>query len=123
MDHEPDLVAKSAKFLDTHAFLIHRLTGHFRTSLACADPTGLIDMRLHTWSDDVMRKLGLKTGQFPDLVPPGTIIGRVSNSAAHASGLPAGLKLFEEVYQPLFPTLQPLLHRLAELIHGSEPPD
>jgi sugar (pentulose or hexulose) kinase len=93
MDHEPDLVAKSAKFLDTHAFLIHRLTGHFRTSLACADPTGLIDMRLHTWSDDVMRELGLKTGQFPDLVPPGTIIGHVSNTAALASGLPAGLPI------------------------------
>ena len=32
-------------------------------------------------------------------------------------------RLFDEVYQPLFPTLQPLLHRLAELIHGSGPPD
>jgi xylulokinase len=32
-------------------------------------------------------------------------------------------RLFEEVYQPLFPTLQPLLHRLAELVHNPGPPD
>ena len=27
-------------------------------------------------------------------------------------------RLYREVYQPLFPTLQPLIHRLAELTHG-----
>jgi xylulokinase len=26
-------------------------------------------------------------------------------------------RLYREVYQPLFPTLQPLVHRLAELTH------
>lgn len=26
--------------------------------------------------------------------------------------------LYREVYQPLFPTLQPLLHRLTKLTHG-----
>jgi sugar (pentulose or hexulose) kinase len=28
-------------------------------------------------------------------------------------------QLYSDVYQPLFPTLQPLIHRLAELTHGS----
>ncbi|MBI1879215.1 MAG: xylulose kinase [Chloroflexi bacterium] len=41
--HEPEIVAQADKFLDVHAFLVYRLTSHFRTSLACADPMGLVD--------------------------------------------------------------------------------
>jgi len=97
MQHEPETVARTCKFLDAHAFLVHRLTGDdgcaasARTSLACADPMGLIDIRKHTWASDVIHELGLRLEQFPDLVPPGTVIGHVSDTAATATGLPAGL--------------------------------
>jgi xylulokinase len=89
--HEPEIVAQAYKFLDTHAFLVYRLTGHFRTSLACADPMGLVDMQTHRWSADLMEALGLRLEQFPELAPPGDIIGHVSAEAAAATGLPAGL--------------------------------
>ena len=95
MQHEPAVVERTFQFLDTHAFLVHRLTGHFRTSLASADPMGLVDMQAHTWSADLLRRLPqvppLRVEQFPDLVPPGTIIGHVSDAAAAATGLTAGL--------------------------------
>lgn len=89
--HEPDVVSRTHKFLDVHAFLVHRLTGAFRTSLACADPMGLIDMQADTWAEDLIEELGLRVDQFADLVPPGTVIGHVSDTAAAATGLPAGL--------------------------------
>jgi sugar (pentulose or hexulose) kinase len=96
MQHEPEVVTRTCKFLDTHAFLVHRLTGDeraasARTSLACADPMGVVDIQTHTWAADVIHELGLCLAQFPDLVPPGTIIGHVSDAAAAATGLPAGL--------------------------------
>ncbi|MFQ5859233.1 MAG: FGGY-family carbohydrate kinase, partial [Anaerolineae bacterium] len=31
-------------------------------------------------------------------------------------------RLYSEVYKPLFPALQPLIHRLSELTHSSSPP-
>jgi sugar (pentulose or hexulose) kinase len=89
--HEPGIVARAHKFLDVHAFLVHRLTGAFRTSLACADPMGLMDMRHHAWSAELMEPLDLCVEQFPELVSPGTIIGHVNPAAAAATGLPAGL--------------------------------
>ena len=89
--NEPEIVARTTKFLDTHAFLVHRLTGHFRTSLACADPMGLVDMRTHTWSDELITAFGFRPDQFPDLVQPGQIIGQISDSAAQVTGLPSGL--------------------------------
>jgi sugar (pentulose or hexulose) kinase len=94
MQHEPGIVARTAKFLDAHAFLVHRLTSGFRTSLACADPMGLIDMQAHAWATDLIQCLpqpGLRIEQLPDLVPPGAIIGHVSDAAATVTGLSAGL--------------------------------
>jgi xylulokinase len=52
---------------------------------------GLVDMRSHTWSADLLQTLDLCPEQFPDLVSPGTVIGRVSEAAAAATGLPTGL--------------------------------
>lgn len=89
--NEPEIVERAYKFLDAHAFLVYYLTGHFRTSLACADPMGLVDMQTHRWSGELIEPLGFKPDQFPELVAPGEIIGRVSDQAAAATGLPAGL--------------------------------
>lgn len=89
--HEPEIIAQAHKFLETHAFLVYRLTGQFRTSLACADPMGLVDMRKHSWSGELIDPLGFRLDQFPELVPPGAIIGKISVEAAAVTGLPAGL--------------------------------
>lgn len=91
MQHEPDVVARAHKFLDAHAFLVHRLTSAFRTSLACADPMGLIDMRAHAWGTGLIQEVGLRVEQLPDLVSPGAVIGHVGKEAAAVTGLPEGL--------------------------------
>lgn len=91
VQHEPELVARTDKFLDAHAFLVHRLTGAFRTSLASADPMGLVDMRTDAWAAEMIAEVGLRPDQFPNLTSPGEIISSVSERAAAATGLPAGL--------------------------------
>jgi len=91
--HEPDTLRRAHKILDVHAFLVHRLTGCYRTSPACADPTGLIDMQTGAWSQAVLDACGLREDQLCELVPVGSEIGRVSAEAASATGLPAGLPL------------------------------
>jgi xylulokinase len=91
IQHEPETVARTAKFLDVHAFLVHKLTGAYRTSLADADPMGLVDMENRRWAADLMATLGLRPDQFSDLVEPGSVIGHVTPEASAATGLPAGL--------------------------------
>ena len=91
MQRQPEVLAQARKLLDAHAFLIYHLTGAFRTSLASADPMGLVDMEAHAWSSDVIKETGLRSELLPELVPPGEIIGYVSDSAAAMTHLPAGL--------------------------------
>jgi xylulokinase len=89
--NEPEIMSRIQKFLEPHAFLVHRLTGQFRTSLASADPMGLIDMKKRQWAEDLIRGLGFRSDQLPELDEPGEILGRVSSQAAASTGLPEGL--------------------------------
>lgn len=88
---EPTLFERADKFVDVHAFLVQHLTGHFRTSLASADPMGLVDMKNRRWAMDLIEGIGLKMEQFAELVEPGDVVGLINSSAAKATGLPEGL--------------------------------
>jgi sugar (pentulose or hexulose) kinase len=91
MTNEPEIPKKVSKYLDVHAFLVHRLTGEFNTGWGCADPTGLFDMIAKDWSVEILSSLGLKKDQFPQPHPPGTIIGTIKPAASQDCHLPVGL--------------------------------
>ncbi len=89
----PELRASLGRMLDVHAFLVWRLSGRCATSLACADPLGLVDMVARDWSDPLLSLAGLRREHMPELVGPGEVIAQLSPTAAEALGLPAGLPL------------------------------
>ncbi|MEA2275258.1 MAG: xylulokinase [Solirubrobacteraceae bacterium] len=90
-EHEPETLERTRWVVDVHAFLVHRLTGMWRTTTACADPLGLIDMERGDWSDDLLARVGLSRDRVPTLFAPGEVIGELSAAAAEQLGLPAGL--------------------------------
>ncbi|MDZ4763950.1 MAG: FGGY-family carbohydrate kinase [Chloroflexota bacterium] len=89
--HEPDVVQRTYKFVEPHAFLIYRLTGRWATSLPCADPMGVVDMRRGAWAIDLIKALGARPDQFVEILPAGSIIGELTDQAASEIGLPAGI--------------------------------
>lgn len=93
LEREPALREGALRLCDVHAFLSWRLTGRFATSLASADPLGLVDMRARDWSEKLLGVLGLHRGSVPELLEPGEVMGRLTPDAATATGLPSGLPL------------------------------
>ncbi len=90
-DHEPEVLERTRRVVDVHAFLVHGLTGHWRTTWSCADPLGLVDMEARTWSQQLLTTVGLDESQLPELDAPGAVMGELSPEAAEAVGLAAGL--------------------------------
>lgn len=90
-EHEPEVFERIRHVVDVHAFLVHRLTGVWRTTWACADPLGLLDMETWDWSDQLLETASLSREQLPELCPPGAIMGELSAEAAKSVGLTAGL--------------------------------
>ena len=58
-EHEPETLERTRWVADVHAFLVQRLTGTWRTTTACADPLGLVDMERRDWSDELLGRIGL----------------------------------------------------------------
>ena len=89
-ENEPETLRRAHKVVDTHAFLVHRMTGGWRTSWATADPLGLVDMRTNDWSDELLGMVGLTRDQMPEIHPPGAVLGELSAAVAEEVGIPAG---------------------------------
>ena len=88
--HMPKVWAKTAKTAEVHGVLTQFLTGEWNTSVASADPMGLIDMQRFDWSDRLIGAVGLTRAQLPALHRPGEIMGEVSATAARATGVKQG---------------------------------
>jgi sugar (pentulose or hexulose) kinase len=85
--YELPLFKKTHKICDVHTYLVWRLTGHFRTSWASADPLGLFDMRRRKWSPQIRRALELEEDQLPEVYCPGSTLGKVTKRASELTGL------------------------------------
>lgn len=88
--HEPEVFARTARFLDVAGYLHHKLIGQYATGWGCVDPMGLFDMRNEAWNEDLLATLGVTVDQMPQAYPPGSVIGELSVEAAGACGLYAG---------------------------------
>jgi xylulokinase len=89
----PEL-ATEGHVADVHAFLARRLVGRTVSSLASADPTGLVDMHDASWSEPLCALLGVGSEKLPELVPVGTKLGTLARDVAEATGLPSDLVVY-----------------------------
>jgi sugar (pentulose or hexulose) kinase len=90
-EHEPSLFSRTYKYVDVGGYLIYRLTGNNVTTLPSACPMGIIDIKEHCWSEEIMQILGVQRAQFFDLVSPGSVVGSLTGDAAAEVGLPEGI--------------------------------
>jgi xylulokinase len=90
-EHRPAALRDSAAIVDVGGFLVGRLTGRLVTSLASADPLGLVAVETGAWHPALVDAAGLRPQQLPELVAPGALCGILTGEAARLTGLPAGL--------------------------------
>jgi sugar (pentulose or hexulose) kinase len=89
----PELRERRPWFLDVHGFLTQHLTGSLVTSLASADPLGVVSLRERTYSEPLLRYAGIAPERMARLVEPGHLVGALTAEVTKALGLPAGVPL------------------------------
>ncbi|MFO7718555.1 MAG: FGGY family carbohydrate kinase [Desulfohalobium sp.] len=78
----------------TSGYLTFRLTGEFKDSIANAFQSQFpVDMHNWQWADDpeFVGSYRIPRAKLFEVKPPGTILGRVTDTAAKETGLPAGV--------------------------------
>ena len=94
--HQPEIWARTHKYLFLSGYLTYRLTGRFADSVGCQVGYVPFDYKRLAWAgprDWKWQGVPMSPSLLPDLVPPATRIGEVSAAAAEATGIPAGLPL------------------------------
>lgn len=76
-------------------YLTHRLTGEFKDNIANYFGQWPVDYRTWSWSRDpeVIRKFQIPQTMLFDVQMPGTVLGKITEQAARATGFPSGLPL------------------------------
>ncbi|MCL2106965.1 MAG: FGGY-family carbohydrate kinase [Oscillospiraceae bacterium] len=95
-EHEPEIWAKTAKFVLLSAWLTHRLCGNLTDAIASTVGHVPFSNKHRTWmtSNDLARPIfDVRDEQCYDLAEAGTAFGRITEAAAADTGIPAGLPL------------------------------
>lgn len=88
--HEPETVKRVARVYVAKDWMRSRLTGTWETDRTEAVGTLLFDPTTDSWSSELCRLANWDINTLPPLVNPTTVVGRVTESAAKATGLAVG---------------------------------
>jgi sugar (pentulose or hexulose) kinase len=87
----PSLFERTHKMLGIHDYLLHVMTGEFRTDRSLASRTNLLDLESRDWDDGLIELFGVERRQLCELIEPGSRAGSLLPSIASSAGLAAGL--------------------------------
>lgn len=94
--HQPEVWDKTDKYLLLSGYLTHKLIGEFKDSVGCQVAYIPFDYKHQTWSgkfDWKWQAVPVDKKMLPELVPPASILGHISQKASEETGIPAGLPL------------------------------
>lgn len=89
-EHEPEILARTDKWLLIEDFLNFMLSGRRATDFSMASCTLLFDQRKLDWSRELLEASGIDRRLMCDAYPSGTVLGEVTAAAAQATGLAEG---------------------------------
>jgi len=89
-EHEPEILARTDKWLLIEDFLNFMLCGRRATDYTMASCTLLFDQDKRDWSEEILSQAGIERRLLCDPHPSGTLLGEVTEKAAEATGLPVG---------------------------------
>lgn len=89
-NHEPEIYARTHKFLDCKDVLQLRMTGEFGTDLSCAIATLCLNPENMSWWEEILGIIDVPLDKFPPLMPSTQVVGRLKAQAATELGLKEG---------------------------------
>jgi sugar (pentulose or hexulose) kinase len=85
--HEPDVTAKTSRYLLIEDFFLLRLAGSCVTEASLATSTCYWDFRRKDWWPAMLDAVAVGREQLPEIVEPGSPVGRILGDAAEELGL------------------------------------
>lgn len=91
--NEPELYAKTYKICTIADFIVHEITGLYRTDHTYGARSLLMNIRTRQWDDRLLSLFEVERDKLCELVEPGSVIGTVTPAFAEKTGLAPGIPL------------------------------
>jgi xylulokinase len=91
--HEPDLFARTSRFLLVEDLLLQRLTGRFVTEGGVSCTSLYYDLRTHDWWPPMLEAIGIDRRRLPEIAAPGEVVGTVRPATAAALSLRSDVRV------------------------------
>ncbi len=94
--YQPEIWARTHKYLLLSGYLTYRLTGRYADSVGSQVAYIPFDYKHLTWSkpsDWKWQAVPMDKNVLPELVPPAGVLGEITREASEATGIPEGLPL------------------------------
>ena len=76
------------KYLLISSYICYCLSGETVIDVPLACRTLLFDVSRRAWSEELLQATGFRKDQLPEVVPPGSVAGKIKPDLAHRLGLP-----------------------------------
>lgn len=86
-EHEAELAGRVAHWAGIKAYVLLNLCGRLVIDHSMASATGLLDIHRLQWDPEALDLAGVTPAQLPELVPTTTVLPRLTDRAARATGL------------------------------------
>ncbi|HWR12680.1 MAG TPA: FGGY family carbohydrate kinase [Rectinemataceae bacterium] len=90
-ENEPEIYAKTARFVESSNFITSRLTDRYAWDRPSAAGAHMIDVERGAYPSEFLRDIGVDEGKLPALRYPLDILGSVTRKASLATRLPEGI--------------------------------
>lgn len=99
-NNQRDLFDKTYKFLSPNDYLLAKFTGRYVTDYMNAQKWHY-DTEKKEYPRALLEDIGILPEMLPEVVPPGTYIGNISELAAEETGLPKEVKVIASTYDAI----------------------
>lgn len=89
--HQPDVLDTAQTVILPKDYIRLKLTDTRGTDISDAASTGLLDVMRGQWLPEIIQFLDVSPDLFPTIDPAAQVIGELTDTAAQALGLPAGI--------------------------------
>lgn len=86
-EEEPEIFARTAKFVSIKEFVLHRLYGRFVVDYSIASATGLFHLETLQWDEEVLGLLCINKDQLSQPVPTTHILTEMNQDKASSMGI------------------------------------
>ena len=90
-NHQPEIFNKAHKLIGVQDYVIHCLTGNFKTDWTQAARTMLMNIKKFAWEPELLQLAGVTEDKLCELVPSASNAGGITAEMADLTGLPQGM--------------------------------